>query len=135
MGVKNKVQRKQVHSSLPSYFFFPSCITTNGIHSTRLCRRISSRLRPTRHLFLCSQGRLLNLHNRPLALVNLRNQMNPNLRLLFCFHIQHATRCLFEQRRLMGSPEVASCPFCLSIPLQENTSFTQVVNWLGLSYI
>ena len=72
--------------------------------------------RPTRHLFLCRQEWLLNLHKRPLASVKLRNQMNPNLRPLFCLYIQHAIRCLFERQSLNGSPEVAGCSFCFSIP-------------------
>ena len=45
--------------------------------------------------------------------------MNPNLRPLFCLHIQHTTHCLFERRRLIGSPKVAGCLFCLSIPLHR----------------
>ena len=102
-------QLKQVHSLfLISFLFFPSDVITNGIHSTWLCRHIPSCPRPTHHLFLCSQKRLLNLHKHSLALVNLHNQMNPSLHLLFCLHIQHTTRCLFEWRRLIGSPAGAS---------------------------
>ena len=139
MGVKNKIQHRlrnwTTETSSLFIFVFTSGVTTNGIYSTRFCRHISSCPRPIRHLFLCSLGQLLNCQKRPLALVKLRNQMNSNLRLIFCFHIQYATRCLFEQRRLMGSPEVAGSSFCLSIPLQENTPFAQVVNWLGQSYV
>ena len=81
-------KQKQVHSSrLVFFLFFPSGVIRNGIYSMRLCH----------HLFLCSQGQLLNLHKRPLALVNLHNQMNPNLHLLFCLYILHFTCCLFER--------------------------------------
>ena len=73
---------------------------------------------PTCHLFLCCQRWLLNLHKHPLALVYLYNQMNPKLCLLFCLHIQDATCCRFERRRLIGSPEIASCSFRLSILLR-----------------
>ena len=41
--------------------------------------------------FLCSQGRLLNLHKRSLAFIYFRNQMNPNLRPLFWLHLRHGT--------------------------------------------
>ena len=112
-------------SLLVSFLFFPSSVITNGIHSTWLCRYISPLPRQTHHLFLCSQGRLLNLHKHHLALVNLCNQMNPNLHPLFCLHIQHVTHCLFERHWLIGSPEVAGCSFCLSIPLQPGNCFHQ----------
>ena len=106
---ENKIQHRLRNwttetSSLFTFLFFTSGVTTNGIYSTRLCRYISSCPRPIRHLFLCSLGQLLNLHKRPLGLVNLRNQMNSNLWPLFSFHIQYATRCLFERwRRQSGS--------------------------------
>ena len=124
--VKNKVQRCPRNwttetSSLVTSRLFPFGVTTNGIHSTRLCCHISSRPQSTCHLFLCSQGWLLNLHKHPLALVNLHNQMNPNLCPLFCLHIQHTG--LFKWRKLIGLPEVAGCSFCLSILLQYSLIF------------
>ena len=117
-------QLKQVHLSLlVTFLFFPSGVTRNGLHSMQLCCHISS-LRPTYHLFLCNQKWLLNLHKCPLALVNLYNQMNPNLCLLSCLHIQRTIHCLFERQRLIGSPEVAGCLICLSIPLLSSKKRT-----------
>ena len=123
-GGKNKVQcrpwnRTTETSSLISSRHFPLlsfwCYhKRNSLHTALSSYFISPW--PTRHPFLCSQGRLLNLHKRPLASVNLCNQMNSNLHPLFCLHIQHTT-FLFEQWRLIGSSEMAGCSFCLSIPL------------------
>ena len=52
--------------------------------------------------FLSSRGQLLNSCQRR----------------LFCLHIQHVTRCLYERRTRVGSSETAVCRSCLSISLQ-----------------
>ena len=127
VGVKNKVQRCLQNrttktSSLVTSHLFPLSFCCyhkqNSLHPT-LSSHFISFTQPTRNLFLCIQGWLLNLHKHPLALVNLWNQMNQNLCLLFCLHIEHAT-CLFEWRRLIGSPEVAGCSFCFLISLHSS---------------
>ena len=115
-GDKNNVKHRPRSLVTSRFFplFFPS-----GVNQERKSfhAALSSHfIRPTHHLFLGNQGRLLNLHQRPQALVNLRNQMNPNLRPLF-YLCMHVTRCIFERRRLMGSPELAGGSFCLSIQL------------------
>ena len=38
---------------------------------------------------------------------------------LFCLHIEHATRCLFEWRTPVGSSEASVCGFCLTISQQN----------------
>ena len=80
-------QQKQVLLPLNiSFLFFLSFWChheQNSLHRALLSHIISLPW-PTRHLFLCSQERLLNLHKCPLALVNLHNQMNPNLCLPAC---------------------------------------------------
>ena len=79
------------------FLFLSFSVAMKGIQFTQLCCHISF-LSFTTH-FLSSRGRLLNSRKRR----------------LFCLHIQHATRCLFEQRTPVGSSETAVCGFCLSI--------------------
>ena len=81
-----------------------------GIHSTQLCCHISflSFLRLT-NCFFSSRGRLQDSRKRR----------------LFCLHIQHTTRCLFERRTPVSSSEAAVCEFCLSISLQYPKNFSK----------
>ena len=123
-GVKYKVQchlqnrTTETSSLITSRLFLLLSFKWNSCH-VALSSHFISLPWPTLHLFLCIQGQLLTLHKRPLALVNLCNQMNPNLCLLYCQHIQYTTCCLFKQWRLISSPEVTGCSLCLSIPLHS----------------
>ena len=77
-------------------------VAMKGIHSTQLRCHISFlSFVPLTTRFSSSRGRLLDSRKRR----------------LFCMHTQHATRCLFERRTLVGSSEAAVCGFCLSISL------------------
>ena len=91
-------------SSLLASFFLPFGVAMKGIHSTQLHCHISflSFVRLTA-CFLSSRGRLLDSRKRR----------------LFCLHIQHATRCLFERRTPVSSSEAAVYGFCLSISLLQ----------------
>ena len=104
-------QQKQVPSSLPVSFLLV-LPQRNSLHTA-----LSSHFISTHHLFICSQGRFLNLYELPQPLVKHYNQMNPNLRPLFYLHIQHTNRCPLEWRRLIRKPEVAGCSLGISIPL------------------
>ena len=84
-------------------FFLSFDVAMKGIQSTQLHCHISflSFVRLTTCFFLSCWGWLLD--SRKLR--------------LFCLHIQHAIRYLFEWRIPVGSSEAAVCRFCLSISL------------------
>ena len=82
--------------------FFRCCYERNSIYKASLSHFISV-VHSAHHLFFLSSRRRL---------------LDSGKRRLFCLHIQHATRCLFERRTPVGSLEAAVCRSCLSISLQ-----------------
>ena len=89
--------------SLLAFFHFFG-VAMKGIQFTQLCCHILFLLfARIITCFLSNRGRLLDSRKC----------------WLYCQHIQHATRCLFEQWTLVGSLEAAVCGFYLSISLHD----------------
>ena len=99
----------------PSCFFLPFGVTMKEIQSIQLCCHISflSFVQLTTCFFSSCRQLLDSCKCR-----------------LFCLHIQHVTRCLFEQWTLVGSAEAAVCGFCLSVSLHLRILLLIVCNLL-----